>query len=182
MKPPFDEAYWVEQGLVMAGAYPGEYDAVASERRLRGLLRCGIRRFITLMEAREESPDLRLAPAYAGGLERVARQERVDADVLRFDIHDMSIPSHPQMDEIQAAIDASLEAERPVYVHCWRGRGRTGTVVGAYLIRRGLATHDNFVDVIRDLRVEAGATALAPGDSPETPAQIEFVRDWIRAR
>lgn len=169
----------MEPGRLMAGAYPGEYDSAASERRLRGLLRCGIRRIITLMEAREESPELRVEPAYHAALERVARQEGVDADVLRFDVHDMSIPSHEQMDAIQQAIDASLDAQRAVYVHCWRGRGRTGTVVGAYLIRRGLATHENFVEVIRALRAE---TAFPAGDSPETPAQIAFVRDWIRAR
>ncbi len=159
----------------MAGAYPGEYDAATSEQRLRHLLQCGIRRFITLMEAREESPDLRQAPAYAAALERAARREGVDADVLRFDIHDMSVPSHAQMGAIQSAIDVSLEAQRPVYVHCWRGRGRTGTVVGAYLIRRGLATRENFVEVIRALRSDTGAP---PGDSPETGEQIEFVRDW----
>ena len=41
--------------------------------------------------------------------------------------------------------------------------------------RRGLATRENFVEVIRALRAETGAP---PGDSPETGEQIGFVRDW----
>ncbi len=178
MKPPFEDAYWVETGRLMAGAYPGEYQDAVSERRLRGLLQCGIRTFVTLMQAREESPNLRAEPAYARALERVARHQGVRADCHRFDIHDMSVPSHAQMDAIQAAIDASLADERPVYVHCWRGRGRTGTVVGAYLIRRGLATPENFVEVIHDLR--EAAAGLFPGPSPETGAQVDFVRAWAR--
>ena len=178
MKPPFEEAYWVEAGRLMAGAYPGEYETAVSERRLRGLIQCGIRTFITLMEAREESPDPRTEPAYARALERVAQHQRVRADCQRFDIHDMSVPSHEQMDAIQAAIDASLADELPVYVHCWRGRGRTGTVVGAYLIRRGLATPENFVEVISGLR--GAAAGPFPGPSPETDAQVDFVRAWAR--
>jgi hypothetical protein len=66
----------------MAGAYPGEYDAATSERRLRLLLQCGIRRFISLMEAREENPDLRRTPAYSAALERMALRECVVAYVV----------------------------------------------------------------------------------------------------
>jgi len=178
VKPPFEDAYWVEAGRLMAGAYPGEYEAALSERRLRGLVQCGIRTFITLMEAREESPDLRIEPAYGRALERVAQHQRVSVACQRFDIHDMSVPSREQMDAIQSAIEVSLADERPVYVHCWRGRGRTGTVVGAYLIRRGLATPENFVEVIAGLR--DGGVHLFPGPSPETDAQVDFVRDWAR--
>ncbi|MSR27507.1 MAG: hypothetical protein EXS06_10930, partial [Planctomycetaceae bacterium] len=41
-------------------------------------------------------------------------------------------------DAILADIDAELAAGRPVYVHCWGGVGRTGTVVGlVHVARRG---------------------------------------------
>jgi len=32
-----------------------------------------------------------------------------------------------------------------VYVHCWAGRGRTGTVVGCYLKRHGIAEDTNVI-------------------------------------
>jgi protein-tyrosine phosphatase len=82
------------------------------------------------------------------------------------------MPSRASMAAIQDAIDAAITAQRPAYVHCWGGRGRTGTVVGVYLLRCGLATPDNFVDVLARLR------ARAPGASPETDEQIAFVRSW----
>jgi protein-tyrosine phosphatase len=34
------------------------------------------------------------------------------------------------MTTILDAIDESMTAGKPVYVHCWGGMGRTGTVIG----------------------------------------------------
>jgi len=36
------------------------------------------------------------------------------------------------MHEILDTIDAALSAKRIVYVHCWGGVGRTGTVIGCH--------------------------------------------------
>jgi hypothetical protein len=170
-----DRAYWVERGRLMAGAYPGEYDAAHTRRVIESLVESGIRTFLCLMEAREDSADELPLPAYAPVVAQVADRFGVALECLRFAIHDMSVPSPVRMAEIEAAIDASLGADRPVYLHCWRGRGRTGTVVGVYLIRRGLATPENFVEVIRDLRAHHDDL----GASPETGAQVEFVRSYV---
>ena len=37
------------------------------------------------------------------------------------------------MTAILNAIDESMTAGKPVYVHCWGGAGRTGTVIGRCL-------------------------------------------------
>ena len=45
---------------------------------------------------------------------------------------------------LQAGIDCFIdltqrdEGLEPVYVHCWGGIGRTGTVVGCWLVRHGM--------------------------------------------
>ena len=174
MNIPLERAYWAEPGKLLAGPYPGEYTPHETERNARALLDCGIRCFISLMEAREESLDRERRSSYVAVVEDSARRLGVDVDWQRFEIHDMSVPDAERMDAIQSAIDASLERDRPVYAHCWGGRGRTGTVVGAYLIRRGLATSENFVDVISDLRRHLPHAA----SSPETQEQIDFVRRW----
>ncbi len=78
------------------------------------------------------------------------------------------------MREIQAFIDGHRERGRLCYVHCWGGRGRTGTVAGVYMIRRDLAKLDDFVDVIRERRrFDSGG-----GRSPETDEQRDFVRRY----
>lgn len=167
------EPYWVEPGRLLAGPYPAHYDALGTERNLRALIRRGIRAVYSLMEAREDGAEGGRSP-YVALLERAARAHGAEVEWRRFAIHDMSVPDVATMDAIQAAIDGSIERDRPVYVHCWRGRGRTGLVVGAYLVRRGLATADDFVEVIARLR----GAGPADGPSPETGAQVEFVRRY----
>jgi hypothetical protein len=153
----------------MAGCYPGHGDPRIAERQLGALLDCGIRCFVSLMEEEVRGPYLPYEPL----LEAVASRRGIEIDCLRFEIEDHSAPSFKQMREIERALERSIAAGRPVYLHCWGGRGRTGTVVGVYLVRRGLATAESFPEVIAELR------SGAPGDSPETQEQIEFVRRFL---
>ena len=51
----------------------------------------------------------------------------------RIPVRDVSVPSKDGMVMILDRIDQALAQQRPVYVHCWGGKGRTGTVVGCYL-------------------------------------------------
>ncbi|MCP4966010.1 MAG: hypothetical protein GY926_12335 [bacterium] len=98
------------------------------------------------------------------------------ASMIRRPVVDMSVPTEPEMVDILDAIDAGLESGG-VYIHCWGGVGRTGTVVGCWLLRHGLATPDNVIDVIAELR-EAD-TVRGHRASPETPEQRRFIVDWI---
>ena len=175
-RPALERAYWVEPGRLMAGSYPGDYDEMTTRRNVRELLEHGIRTFVTLMLAREENYDQEHAPAYAPLLAQVAARLGTDAECQRYAIHDMSVPTRELAAEVIRAIEHSLARERPVYLHCWGGRGRTGTIVGIWLCQRGIATPENFVEVIDRLRgAEAGN-----GRSPETLEQIEFVRSYVR--
>ena len=47
------------------------------------------------------------------------------------------------LDLIESAIDAGA----PVYVHCWGGIGRTGTVVCCWLVERGLSGEQALVEI-----------------------------------
>ena len=70
-------------------------------------------------------------------------------------------------------IDETRTASETVYVHCWGGVGRTGTVIGCWLVRHGLDEGDP-IDRIAFLR-QALPNARR---SPETDAQISLVRAW----
>ena len=151
----------------MAGCFPGHVDPRLADRQLSALLGAGLRTFVDLMD---EDPRFG-APPYALRLEALAAECGAEVTVLRFAVSDNDVPSHVLLTRILDAIDAAIAAARPVYLHCWGGRGRAGTVVGAWLVRHQRATRENFVEVIARLR------AGAPGTSPETDEQIAFVRD-----
>jgi len=67
------------------------------------------------------------------------------------------------------AIDESLAGRKPVVAHCLGGIGRTGTVLAAYLVHRGLPAGDAIAHV-RRVRYP----------SIETPEQEAAVRAFER--
>ena len=80
------------------------------------------------------------------------------------------------MTTILDAIDSSLDAGEPVYVHCWGGVGRTGTAIGCWLLRHGLAEPSNVLDVLTHLRKQDQERRHRM--SPETGEQQRFVKQW----
>jgi len=171
---PIDRSYWAEPERLLAGSFPGHWEPRQTESRMRSFLGHGIRTFVNLMEEGEQDSEGRPFAPYAPVVERLAAELGVRTRCLRFPIPDVNVPTPARMGEIQDAIDASVAEGAPVYVHCWGGRGRTGTVVGIYLIRRGLATPADFVDVIQRLRCNDPGR----GPSPETRKQIAFVQRY----
>jgi protein-tyrosine phosphatase len=71
------------------------------------------------------------------------------------------------------------EKGQPVYIHCWGGRGRTGTVVGCWLIRHGIAEEKTVLEKISELR-RFDPRAHFP--SPEMPGQIRMVLSWKKGQ
>jgi protein-tyrosine phosphatase len=86
----------------------------------------------------------------------------------------MDVPSTERMREIQHAIEAALEAGRTVYVHCWGGIGRTGTVLGCYLVEHEVSVAEALAEIRRCRR----RTKDGWKKSPETQEQVDFVKRW----
>ncbi|MFO7573255.1 MAG: hypothetical protein R6W48_11750 [Gaiellaceae bacterium] len=91
---------------------------------------------------------------------------------VRAPIRDLSVPSEPGLVTVLDEIDAELERGGIVYVHCWAGCGRTGVVVGSWLVRHGANAHDA-LGRIAELR---GAGC------PQTLEQRLMVLSWDAGR
>ena len=169
---PIPNSYWVIPGSFAAGEYPGAKNPDEAAKKLGTLFDAGIDHFIDLTDAGEYG----LLP-YSGIAEQEASRRGPVVRSERHPIHDMCIPSSPaHMVSILDAIDAAMDYGKTVYVHCWGGVGRTGTVVGCWLVRHG-RTGDEALDRVGEL-FDGMEKSPRFGSSPQTPQQIAFVRDW----
>lgn len=171
---PFPRTYWVLPGTLMAGLFPGDPLLENVRPRMQALFDCGVRHIVNLMEEDERDHVGRLFTPYLGDFQAIAEVHGEQVRFSRYPIPDGGLPDRATMRAILDDIDASIALGKPVYVHCWGGKGRTGTVVGCYLARHGLASGNAILDHIAKLR--EGIHPYA--ESPENEAQRLFVLDW----
>jgi len=160
-------SYWVVPGRFLAG--PNPYGA-ADPKRLLELLSVGINIFISLQPEGESC-----TADYSPALHRAAASRHRKVHFLRSPMPDGSVCSPKQMSEVLNTIDSRLSAGHNVFLHCWAGNGRTGLVVGCWLVRHGLSGEDALRQ-IESLR--SHDEHLASWSSPHTTQQCAMVRRW----
>ena len=148
--------YWVVEGRLLAGPYPHSRDRIT---RLRNL---GVTLFLDLTEPGEYG-SLPYEAALGDGIRAVRKP-----------IRDFTAPPRSDMRELLDLIDAELAAGGVVYLHCYGGIGRTGTVVGCWLARHGTPPEDA-IEAIRRLRARA---KCADWPAPESEEQRRLVESW----
>lgn len=172
-QPPKPEAppdtYWVQPGKVLAGQYPTAASPALLQAKLRSLLQVGVSFFLDLTEAGEKG-----LPAYTSLLRAEADRLGVSVQYRRMAIPDFAIPSREQMQQILDVIEAALATGEVVFVHCYAGIGRTGTVVGCYLVGPGLSGKEALAEIARRRQ----GSYLEGLLSPVTEQQRQMVRDW----
>jgi protein-tyrosine phosphatase len=170
---PFPNSYWVRPGQILAGEYPSDWNKRLSRLKLRRLLEAGVTLFLDLTEAGEYG-----IRSYASLLDEEAAALGREVEHQRMSIPDRGTPTPETMTDILNTIDAALAAGRTVYVHCYAGIGRTGTVVGCHLARHGMRGEEALDEIAR-LREDISDGWIT---SPETAAQREMVREWPAAK
>ena len=124
MRPPTT----IEPGRLIAGRHPCAWGPEHAPREVGDLLAGGVTLFVDLTQEGELEP-------YAHLVSPPARHVRVP-------IRDFSVPTAEGLETALDEIDAGLSLGGLVYVHCWAGCGRTGVVVGSWLVRHGMSPHD----------------------------------------
>jgi protein-tyrosine phosphatase len=166
---PIPDSYWVLIDRLLAGEYPGARSPGEARRKLRRLLDAGVSYFLDLTEDGEYG----LEP-YASLAKEEATLREEGIVHRRMPIPDQGTPSAEEMRAILDAVDAAVEAGHTVYVHCWGGIGRTGTVVGCYLVRQGRSGAEALQEIER---LRAG-TPDGWRRSPENAEQERMVLGW----
>ena len=161
---PFPNSYWIIPGRLLAGEYPGSRNPGRTEEKVRKLLDAGVNCIVDLTEEGELEP-------YNTAAEKTGKE----CYITRMGIEDYSVPSKEYMAAILDTVDTNLFSGKTVYIHCWGGHGRTGTVAGCWLKRYGIESIETVFSHIRDLRAETDDPHV---DSPETEEQKKFVREW----
>jgi hypothetical protein len=172
---PFARSYWVEPGKLLAGCYPGAKNPKEAEAKLGGLLESGIRLVVNLMEEDEFGHDGEPFVPYEETLHRMAKKIGTEVECVRIPIPDLTSPTPALMVTILDRIDQAISQEKPVFVHCWGGKGRTGTVVGCFLARHGKALGKEALQEIMELRKNDPTSHQR---SPETDSQRRMVKYW----
>jgi len=169
---PHANCYWLIPGQLLAGEHPGSIVAAEGIARLDALLDAGVRQFIDLT-AEHEGPG-----SYVPILFERAAARRVRVAHRRHAIPDFGVPSAASMRATLDVIYRAIGAGETLYLHCWGGVGRTGTVVGCLLREQGFDAA-GALGVI-DRKWQSMEKRSRHPNSPETPGQIAFIERWER--
>ena len=93
-------------------------------------------------------------------------------------VEDFTSPTLDQMDEFVKFVDAKLRQGKKVLVHCYAGRGRTGTMLAAYLIHEGMAA-DAAIREIREKAHHAYGTLVGVIE-PEQEETLRHYEERVR--
>lgn len=164
--------YWVIPDRLLATEYPGHKTVEKARRKLAVLTGAGVNSLVDLTEAGERTWDGSPMVPYDGLL-------GPDVGYRRFAIPDTSVIADDGYDEIVDYIRAELDAGKVVATHCWGGKGRTGTVVGAFLIDTEGLGYPEVIDRMQELRA---GSSKADHPVPDTEEQHRVLRRRAQGR
>ena len=165
---PLYQSYKVDvDGVMFAGEYPGDRDEEVAKRKIAQMHSFGIRHIVDLTEEGELCPYSHLLPS--------------DMTHYRFPIKDVSVPKDTEsVRGLIQRIDELKTLGGYVYIHCWGGVGRTGTVVACYI-----SAHKRELDANQVLAMLRGFFSMMPKSSrrktPDSRSQVSYIKNFVQA-
>jgi len=147
---PTPESNWVIPGVLMAGAFPATVDDGETFKLLTSILKLGVTKFVCLqLEYNPVVPEYiwrnnsKVLRPYFNDVQQIVENKEkyealrdipniVTADRLSFEhcpIKDCSVTDDSIVLELAKKLVHAIRNGDVIYLHCWGGHGRTGTVV-----------------------------------------------------
>lgn len=166
---PLHQSYEVSVGpeIIYAGEYPGDKNNESAKQKIKHMVHFGVRHFIDLTEEGELRPYAHLLPE--------------EATYYRFPIKDCGVPkSVDDVYQLLHRIDELKQQEGYIYIHCWGGIGRTGTIIACYLAKQLKKQKlDETLQALRNQFSEMPKSAYRK--TPETKEQLNFIEKFINS-
>lgn len=167
--------YPVIPNHLYAGEIPSSINDHEFQLKIQYLKELGITHIINLTEINEQNFKGIPLRKYMDYAEMQFSMSGMELNCFRFPIKDLDIPTITHMRTVINAINEAIHEGGKVYVHCWGGIGRTGTVIGCYLIEHGILLNHTAVPFIEFLKRN---TSIKNRQSPETPDQVNYILRW----
>ena len=197
---PSDESNWVLPGVLLVGAFPGCPDDDENWELITSILSLGITTFVCLQdEYSDDAPEDDWRYERNGAIRPYFRDVREivkdieaapddfpsikisssDLHFVHFPIIDCDIAEDDSVYRLAVDLVKRVSRGEVLYLHCWGGHGRTGSVVCIMLhLMYGLSAKDamercQFVHDLRRVPMEV--------QSPQKPSQRNQVRRVVAA-
>lgn len=152
---------------IWGAEYPFDLDEERGKEKLMCAIGFGITHFVDLTEEGELNPYEQFIPLDSG------------VQHLRFPIRDVNVPTSCEaVHALMQQMDSILQDPRAkIYLHCWGGVGRTGTICACWAAYKDHTDYDTTIGNLRKW------WAMCPKSEwrkiPDSQSQLEFVRNYI---
>lgn len=163
---PIYQSYYLGARNVFGGEYPGDKQRSKAEAKIKQMVHFGVRHFVDLTEEGELVPYSQLLPK--------------SCTYTRLPICDVSIPQsiYEACKYVRTINELSRLDDGYVYIHCWGGVGRTGTISACWLAE--IMEEPSFEKVMERLRsCFSSMPKSAYRTIPDTRQQEEFIRKYV---